>query len=80
MAEWYRQGKAPDSSTRATWESHQQSFSINAGGTSKRNDEFGLTNYLCSYFEGILHAIKSTWGRRLYFPSEERRPADLYRP
>jgi hypothetical protein len=29
--------------------------SSNAGGTGEGNDEFGLTKYLCSYFEGIFN-------------------------
>jgi hypothetical protein len=35
-----------------------------------------------SYFEGIFKMLLklTTWGRRLYFPSEGRRTADFYCP
>jgi hypothetical protein len=67
--------------------SHQSSLIIlpaeisssKSEGTGKGNDEFGLTNYLCSYFEGIFNILQNlaTWNRRLYFPSEGRCAADI---
>jgi hypothetical protein len=39
----------------------------------EENDEFGLMEYLCAYFEGIFNMQKNlpSSGRRLYFPDEE---------
>jgi hypothetical protein len=49
-----------DSSTRALWQSYQQSFSSKAGGIGARNDEFGRTKFLCSHFERL------TWSKILH--------------
>jgi hypothetical protein len=58
-------GKTPDSSTRALWQSYQQSQLVSKQEElDERNDEFGLTKYVCLYFEGILNMlfILTTWG------------------
>jgi hypothetical protein len=48
-------GKNAYSSTRALCQSYQQSSSNKAGGTGEVIDEFYLTKYLCSYFEGVFN-------------------------
>jgi hypothetical protein len=54
MVQWYRQGKTPNSSTRALWQSCQQSNLVaRKEDLVEGNDKFGLTKYLCSYFEVI---------------------------
>jgi hypothetical protein len=43
MVEWYRQGKTPDSSTRALWKFYQQSLLVvNQREFGEGNDEFNL--------------------------------------
>jgi hypothetical protein len=41
-------------STRAVWQSQQQSSCSKAGGTGEGNYEFGRTKSLCSYSKGSL--------------------------
>jgi hypothetical protein len=49
-------GKTPDSSTRTLCQSYQQSHPVaKHEELGEGNDEFGLTKYLCSYFEGIFN-------------------------
>jgi hypothetical protein len=57
-------------------------FRLSYRRTGEGNDEIGLAKYLCSHFEGIFNMPfnLTTWGRRLYFPSEGRHAADFYRP
>jgi hypothetical protein len=55
MAEWYRQGTTPDSSTRALWQSYEQSSSTKASQTGEENDAFWLRTCLCSYFEDFFN-------------------------
>jgi hypothetical protein len=46
-------GKTPDSSARALWQSCQQSRLVaKQEKLDEGNGEFGLTKYLCLYFEG----------------------------
>jgi hypothetical protein len=55
MVKYYRQGKTPDSSTRALWQScHQGHLVSYHEERGEGNDEFRTMKYLCSYFEGIL--------------------------
>jgi hypothetical protein len=67
-----------DSSIRVLWQSYQQSSSSETGGPGEQN-EFSITKYLCSYFEGIFNMPKNltTWGRWLYALSNGRRAADF---
>jgi hypothetical protein len=51
--------KTPDSSSRALWQSYQQSSSSKAGGTGEGNYEFCLAKYVCSYLEGLFNMVKS---------------------
>jgi hypothetical protein len=46
-------GKTPDSSARALWQSYQKSRLVaKQKKLDEGNGEFGLTKYLCLYFEG----------------------------
>jgi hypothetical protein len=51
-------GKTPESSTIALWQSYLESPSSKEGELGERNDEFCLTNYLCSYLKRILTCSK----------------------
>jgi hypothetical protein len=44
-----------DSSTRALCQAYQQSHRVADSKNKRRKDEFGLTKYLCSYFEGVFN-------------------------
>jgi hypothetical protein len=55
MLEWYRQGKTPDLSTRALWQSYQHLSSNTAGGTGEGNYECHFTKYVISYVEGLFN-------------------------
>jgi hypothetical protein len=56
--EWCRQGKHPDSSIGALWQSYQQSSCCKAGKTGKGNDKFCLTKYLFRISKGSLTCRK----------------------
>jgi hypothetical protein len=58
VVEWYRQGKTPDSSTRALWQSYRQSSNSKAGGTDKIIYELCLTKYLFHVSERSLTCRK----------------------
>jgi hypothetical protein len=74
MVGWHRQGRTPDSSTRALRKSYQQRhLAANQEELGEGYDEVAFVQYLCSVFEVIFIC------RWLYFPSEERRAADFYR-
>jgi hypothetical protein len=65
---WNINGKTPDSSIRALW----QSSSSKAGGTVKGNNEFGLMKYLC-ILKGSLTC------RKILLPLG-RRAVEFYHP
>jgi hypothetical protein len=79
MVEWRRQGKllilTPELSGNPT-SSH---LVTQQEKLTERNDESGLMKYLCSYFLGIFNMLcnLTTWGWRLYFPSEAKRVAEV---
>jgi hypothetical protein len=54
MVEWHRQGKSPDSSSRAVWQSYHYSPSSKLEELGEGTDEFCLTKYLFSYLWGSL--------------------------
>jgi hypothetical protein len=54
IVEWDQKGKTPDLSTRALWQSYKSPTS-KARGTGEENHEFGLAQYICSYFKGIFN-------------------------
>jgi hypothetical protein len=78
----YLQGKTPDSSIRALWESLQQSHLVAKQlELGKGNYEFGLPKYLSSYFKGILNmSYNLTWSQKLHFSSEGRHAVEFYCP
>jgi hypothetical protein len=75
-------GKTSDSFNKALCSTASRSSRSKSGGTEEGNNKFGLTEYLCAYFEGIFNMPQNltTWGCRLSFPSQGRRAADFYRP
>jgi hypothetical protein len=81
--EWYRQGKTPDTSTRALWNSYQHRHLVTSRRNGRKEWEFSLTKYFCSHLQVMfLHSVKSTvMGPPAILPltPEERRAADFYR-
>jgi hypothetical protein len=58
MLERYQQGKTPDSSTGALWQSYQHSHLVaKQEEMGEGNGDFGLTKHLCSYFKGIFTMV-----------------------
>jgi hypothetical protein len=54
MVEWYRQGKIPDSSSRAVWQSYQQSRLV------AKQEGFGEENYAFSLQSIFVNASKGS--------------------
>jgi hypothetical protein len=52
MVEWYRQGKTPDSYTRAFWQSYLQSHLVAS------QEELGEGNYTFSLWSIFVHTLK----------------------
>jgi len=70
MVEWYQQGKTPNSSNRALWQSYQQSHLVaNVEELGKKNYEFSLQSIFVPTSEWFFKCHKILWRGTYSFTS-----------
>jgi hypothetical protein len=81
MVEWYRQSKTPDSSTRAIWQSYQQSPTSKQEKWEKEMIQLALRSIFVHTSQVVYVPYNlTTRDFRLYFSSVGRCAANFYRP